>query len=325
MEAARLAFPPDAKESWDFEAGIAIDDQLQPVIGRLALRSASQGDSPGEASQLAPARAVPMRFDDVRAHFAQDREVSAVFETIVDRAAEQPYAEPALESRARARAITQLWRYLARDYPTGSEASLRVRTLEVGAKSPEAQSSQGSQFRRMMEILNAEDEKLVRSREEDDLRQGLVDVGWNEGEIHAMAAELLGSGAEIEAKDSDRPGPQTVLIAEARRSEAKRERKWIAFIALGAVALVSLWAWRSGNLDPPRKVAELHQVNGENQVAMDLRRRAAEDCATSRWKACVDELDQAKRMDPDGDRSPAVLKERQDAKAALASEQGSDP
>jgi|HubBroStandDraft_2_1064218.scaffolds.fasta_scaffold92152_2 hypothetical protein len=332
MEAARLAFPPSASEPWDFEAGIAIDDHLQPLVARLGLRHASQSDAHSEASQSAPPRTAPVRFDDVRARFANDGEVLAVFETLVHRAAGEPYVEPALDSRARARAMTQLWRHLARWLEVPSGAPLRERTLGAQPMLVE-DSSEDARAQWVIRTLKEEDEKSVRTMDAEALRQALGDLGWSEATIGRMAAELLLAERGTETHESERPGPQVVPIVASRRSEAKRERKWIASIALGVMALVSLWALRSGNLDAPSKVAAVQRGTDDKRMAMDLRQKATLDCAAARWKTCVEELDQAKETDPEGDQSPTVKKERQAAEAArnptgsppLASDAGSGP
>src|SRR5580692_11756155 len=178
MEAARLAFPPSASEPWDFEAGIAIDDHLQPLVARLGLRHASQSDAHSEASQSAPPRTAPVRFDDVRARFANDGEVLAVFETLVHRAAGEPYVEPALDSRARARAMTQLWRHLARWLEVPSGAPLRERTLGAQPMLVE-DSSEDARAQWVIRTLKEEDEKSVRTMDAEALRQALGDLGWS--------------------------------------------------------------------------------------------------------------------------------------------------
>jgi DNA-directed RNA polymerase specialized sigma24 family protein len=51
--------------------------------------------------------------------------------------------------------------------------------------------------------------------------------------------------------------------------------------------------------------------------ADDLRRRGLEACDAQRWKECLDDLDQAARLDPDGDGAPRVRLARDVAQRGL--------
>jgi hypothetical protein len=85
-----------------------------------------------------------------------------------------------------------------------------------------------------------------------------------------------------------------------------RRARWVALLAaaLGGGAVVAM----SGGGLPTRSALDR---------ANELRASASKACAAGQWRACLDALDQAKGLDPDGDRTDAVREERRAAQSAL--------
>jgi hypothetical protein len=53
------------------------------------------------------------------------------------------------------------------------------------------------------------------------------------------------------------------------------------------------------------------------EQARELRVTASKACAVRQWRECLDALDEAKKLDPDGDQTDAIREERSIANFAL--------
>jgi len=73
---------------------------------------------------------------------------------------------------------------------------------------------------------------------------------------------------------------------------------------------------------PPSSVPAHEPAPEDLIAASDLRRRAFGDCASRRWAECLAGLDDARKLDPAGERSPAVQMTRQQAEHQLAVDAG---
>jgi DNA-directed RNA polymerase specialized sigma24 family protein len=105
--------------------------------------------------------------------------------------------------------------------------------------------------------------------------------------------------------------PQTVrneLVAARRTARAS----WAAYLATALFASVALMLWIS------RRPPDVAKAPSPQQLAAMQRRDALNECAEQHWKACLDGLDEAARLDPVGDSAPDVVKARDDARQHLA-------
>jgi hypothetical protein len=48
-----------------------------------------------------------------------------------------------------------------------------------------------------------------------------------------------------------------------------------------------------------------------------MRQHALQLCARRVYQACLEDLDEAKKLDPEGDKAPEIVKARAEAKAAI--------
>src|SRR5689334_21878525 len=105
------------------------------------------------------------------------------------------------------------------------------------------------------------------------------------------------------------------------------KERWRAELAAVAVLVIDvLVAWRllrKQQEDVPEarpekpKPTSTAETPSPLEEARALRDKALENCAKSEWQPCLDGLDKAKALDPDGDRDPAVGEARKKAEDAL--------
>jgi hypothetical protein len=321
LDAARLSLPPDGKEAWEFMPGEGLDDHLRLVIGHLRQRSPpNRGYAEANAPNgMGVSEALPMELNGVRSEFAHEGDTLAVFDAVVRRASGEEPAEPELDKRVRDLAIRQLWR---------SVAKWQERLAESPSTTLVSRSSLASErvvLQKVADLLDAEDDKLVRTMKPRQLEQALREAGWQDAEIRTMATTLLAEGAASRPVDSDRPLPHVIPVSSSRRPLSPPGVKWaVGGAVVLATLLISVWAWRGGLLDSPRKVAAATAPMADTRAAVDLRRRAEQDCHALRWKECVEDLDQAREIDPDGDqgRDVATLRDRAATGLILSADAG---
>jgi hypothetical protein len=314
LDAARLSFPPNGKEAWDFMRGEALDDHLRLVIGHLRQRSPQNRDY-AEAtarSGMEFSEAPPMDLNGVRSEFAHEGDTLAVFDALVRRASGQEPAEPELDKRVRDFAIGQLWRFVAKWQERLGD--LPSTTLVSRSKL----ASGRVVLQKVADLVDAEDDKLVRTMQPRQLEQALREAGWQDAEIRTMATTLLAEGVLSRPVDSDRPLPHVVPVSSSSRPPTPPGVKWaVGGAVVLATLLISVWAWQGGLLDSLHKVTAATGPMPDLRAAVDLRRKAEQDCQALRWKECVEDLDQAKEIDPDGDRARDVANLRGRATTGL--------
>ncbi len=122
--------------------------------------------------------------------------------------------------------------------------------------------------------------------------------------------------AEIGARDGSSANTVTLAVSRLRAQLGAAYRALIVLFAVGVVT----WAyfWRRGVDDTarpgPRPVPTVVAPEGPAPTtqappapsAEDLRARALAECAAKKWSACLEDLDRAQDLDPDGERAPRV-------------------
>jgi DNA-directed RNA polymerase specialized sigma24 family protein len=142
-----------------------------------------------------------------------------------------------------------------------------------------------------------------------------------------MARE--GDGEKLEAIAAEERVPAARVRQRVSRMRRWMKERWVAELA-GAAALVALvlvawWLLRrpdepapEAHPDKPRPSSTFEAPSPLEQ-ARAHRDKALEECARAAWQACLDGLDKARALDPEGDKDPAVGAARQQAEEALRS------
>ncbi|MFO0660648.1 MAG: sigma-70 family RNA polymerase sigma factor [Polyangiaceae bacterium] len=141
-----------------------------------------------------------------------------------------------------------------------------------------------------------------------------------------MLREGAGEKLESIAESEQIPAPR-VRQRVARLRKHFRER-WAAQTAIGAAILLALgfalWSWRRINA-PDRIVRDVPSAlpshDGDPdplQRARELRQVALEQCEKQEWQRCLDGLDDAAKLDPEGDRAEEIKRARQAARDHLS-------
>jgi RNA polymerase sigma factor (sigma-70 family) len=157
---------------------------------------------------------------------------------------------------------------------------------------------------------------------------------WAERELpNSEARQTLGwllregEGEKLEAIAEREQIPAPTVRQRVTRLRRHFRTRWEAQLAavatlVGAVALI--WWWLQPRPQPvPPIVREVPSATPPDldpslDRARELRRLALQRCQEGAFVACLEGLDQAKNLDPAGDRDPAVVEARQAAGRALA-------
>jgi DNA-directed RNA polymerase specialized sigma24 family protein len=140
-----------------------------------------------------------------------------------------------------------------------------------------------------------------------------------ESTLEWMVREAVGDKLESIASEEQIPAPR-VRQRVSRLRRHFRER-WALHAALLAVLLLgaagaALYQLRRAPVDIARETPA--PPVGPERRAAELRRSALRHCAAERYDRCLQELDEAKRLDPAGDTQPSVKRARQRALDRLA-------
>jgi hypothetical protein len=132
------------------------------------------------------------------------------------------------------------------------------------------------------------------------------------------APEQAGGGADGRLVDgreaSSILGANGAPVVERPRPSRRMVRAlWLALPAAAALVGGAIALMTSGEGDRAGSPGA-----GHVQAAKSLREKARHECAQNEWKACLDDLDAAKRLDPGGE-DEAIQRERAAAEGALRS------
>lgn len=133
----------------------------------------------------------------------------------------------------------------------------------------------------------------------------------NKTTLDWMLREGDGEKLETIAETEHLPAPRVrQRVSRLRRHLKLHWQKEVALLAALGVALGILLYLRAPKAPEPI-------ANEDGSRAAELRKQAFEKCAAGEFRPCVDKLDEAKRLDPAGDATPAVKRARSDADKAL--------
>lgn len=138
-----------------------------------------------------------------------------------------------------------------------------------------------------------------------------------------MARE--GEGEKLEAIAAEEQLPPARVRQRVSRMRRWMKERWAAELAAVALlALLALAAWRllRREIEPPVTHDEPPAIVPEAPSPLErarlLRADALRACDGGQWRACLDGLDNARALDPDGDQAPAIGAARARAEDALA-------
>ncbi len=139
-----------------------------------------------------------------------------------------------------------------------------------------------------------------------------------------MARE--GEGEKLEAIAAEEKVPAARVRQRVSRMRRWMKERWAAELAavalLGVLAVAAWWALRRPPPPEAHEVPEpVPQIAPEPPApllrARALRADALRACDQRDWRACLDGLDEARSLDPEGDREPAIGAARRGAEEGL--------
>ena len=150
----------------------------------------------------------------------------------------------------------------------------------------------------------------------------------NAGEAQKTLAWMAreGEGEKLEAIAADEQVPAARVRQRVSRMRRWMKEKWTAELAavamLTMLAIAAWWILRrdeapttdKGPYAPPTIVPE---PPSPLDRARALRAEAIDACDRGEWRLCLDGLDRARGLDPEGDRAPAVGAARAKAEEAI--------
>jgi hypothetical protein len=163
------------------------------------------------------------------------------------------------------------------------------------------------------ELWDALDEATAASELEDSLKKtpeehvdSLKAAGFDIDKVHADADAFF---AKLEAShpaapSESAPAPASAPNVVALTPRAKRPRPAVTAVVIVALAAsVALIVYASR--PDPKVTAPAPEVTQAQRVE-HVRVGAQVACAQEHWKVCLDRLDEAREMDPNGDGAPDV-------------------
>jgi DNA-directed RNA polymerase specialized sigma24 family protein len=141
-----------------------------------------------------------------------------------------------------------------------------------------------------------------------------------------MARE--GEGEKLEAIAAEEQVPAARVRQRVSRMRRWMKERWAAELAAVAVLTaiaIAAWYLLRRQIEPPVSHDEPQptitpEAPSPIERARLLRADALRACDDGAWRACLDGLDEARGLDPDGDLAPAIGAARARAESALAAE-----
>jgi DNA-directed RNA polymerase specialized sigma24 family protein len=143
--------------------------------------------------------------------------------------------------------------------------------------------------------------------------KNLPEGAENKKTLDWMLREGEGEKLESIAASEKLPPPRVrQRVSRLRRHFKENWQREVAMLAALGVIVSAVVFFVLHKKDPEIITHEVVDPRAE-----PMRRVALEKCAAGDWKPCVDELDEARRLDPAGDTRPDVQQARQAAEKAL--------
>lgn len=159
-----------------------------------------------------------------------------------------------------------------------------------------------------------------------------IDSPDNEQTLEWMARE--GSGEKLAHIAADEKLPPAQVRQRVSRLRRLMKQRWgaevAAVAAVGVLVLVAYYLLRT----PEQPIAKPIEpdvvpsatvpppVDPKLERAVELRAEAETACTDERWHECRDRLNEARRLDPAGERQPSVVQLRNDVAGALGPDDG---
>ena len=149
---------------------------------------------------------------------------------------------------------------------------------------------------------------------EKELAETGYDVAAERGKGAALIEDLEGGRHPGERKAApSRGGDSAHVVKLPGPSRRFMRARWLALPAAAALA------WAAIALTTRVTIVGSGQPRPEDlQTAKTLREKARHECAESKWEACLEDLDAAKKFDPSGE-DEAARRDRTTAEGALRS------
>lgn len=142
-----------------------------------------------------------------------------------------------------------------------------------------------------------------------------------------MAREGEGEKLESIAEEENLPAARVrQRVSRMRRWMKERWAAELAAVAMLGLLAILVWRWLRGD-EVPEAMPEVPVPSAHPDVApaleraRQLRADALRRCDAAEWQACLDGLDEAKRLDPVGDTAPEIGDARARARRALEQQQ----
>jgi len=127
-----------------------------------------------------------------------------------------------------------------------------------------------------------------------------------------------GDGEKLEhiARDANLPAPRV----RQRVSRLRRflRQRWAAELLIGVLLAGGAYLYTTRKPVDERAMPEPPREKTPQELARDLRQRAVDECRVGDARACLEELDRAKVLDPVGDSERSVVESRRIAGERLA-------
>jgi len=134
-----------------------------------------------------------------------------------------------------------------------------------------------------------------------------------------MLREGQGEKLEHIAEEEKLTAPRVrQRVSRLRRYFRQRWAQQLAAVAaILLLLLTGILLWKTRTEPQPQIVRELPSpLPSVDERAAELRKRAFDDCDKGRWERCIEHLDEARRLDPAGDRRADVQAARHRAQEA---------
>jgi DNA-directed RNA polymerase specialized sigma24 family protein len=152
--------------------------------------------------------------------------------------------------------------------------------------------------------------------------------------VHALATERDPQAADwvvrsaVLGEDQTRIAREEGIPVDRVRKRIERLSAWVRShadkLAVALLLVIGTWAVSHEEESPTSAPPPPHPPEEDHttplQRAASLRSKASSECGAQQWRACLQSLDDARELDPEGDDDPRVQTMRRDAEVGVARE-----